>query len=398
MQLTINPEYEKLVPKLSKEQNASLEESIKKNGLWIPIVINKKNEILDGHHRYDICVASDITFKTIVREFENELFTKKFVIECNLKRRQLNDFQKIELGIPLQEINELLAKQNQGKRNDLTSLSLDKEVKPFHSGKETAKEIGVTSITFERGKKIIEKAPETIKEDLRSGKKVITKEYQIIQKHEKRKKRQEAIKKIQVNLPDTITLYNQDFQTAPIPDNSISLIFTDPPYGEESLSLVRDLCFHAMKVLKEGGSLVFYPGHAHIDKVFEYAKEAGLTYHWIIAVTHSGPSSSIFGRKVLAAYKPMLWFTKGRYEGEFVKDLIKSEFQGKELHEWAQSTVESDYYIKYMTIENEIVYDPFLGSGTFGVSARKLNRQFIGCEINKEHFETARRLISNAIS
>jgi len=66
------------------------------------------------------------------------------------------------------------------------------------------------------------------------------------------------------------------------------------------------------------------------------------------------------------------------------------------MHEWAKSTIESDYYIKHMTIENEIVYDPFLGQGTFGVSAVKLNRQFIGCEINPEHFENAKRIISNA--
>jgi DNA modification methylase len=91
----------------------------------------------------------------------------------------------------------------------------------------------------------------------------------------------------------------------------------------------------------------------------------------------------------------MLWFTKGKYEGEYVKDMIKSEFQGKELHKWAQSTVESDYYIKYMTMENEIVYDPFMGQGTFGVSAKKLNRQFIGSEIDPAHFETAQRLISS---
>ena len=41
------------------------------------------------------------------------------------------------------------------------------------------------------------------------------------------------------------------------------------------------------------------------------------------------------------------------------------------------------------------ILDPFLGSGTFGISAVKLNRQFIGCEIDSEHFATAERMISN---
>ncbi len=394
MKLIINPEYDKLVPNLSKVDYDNLKKSIQENGLWIPILCNPEGVILDGHNRYDICQELGITTKHAVREFENKLLEKKFVIECNLHRRHLNDFQKSELGIPLQKINEEIAKQNQGKRTDLTSSSNEEKVKPFHAGKETAQDIGVSKSTFERAKVIIQKAPEDLKNDVRSGKIPINKAYTIIIKQEKREKKHEEIKKIQVNLPETITLYNQEFQTAPVPKGSVSLIFTDPPYGEESLHLVRDLCFHAMKVLKDGGSLVFYPGHAHIDKVFEFAKESGLQYHWIMAVLHSGPSSSIFGARTLAAYKPLLWFTKGKYEGEFVKDVIKSEFQGKELHEWAQSTVESDYYIKYMTIQNEIVYDPFLGSGVFGISAKKLKRQFIGCEINPDHFETARRMIS----
>jgi len=97
----------------------------------------------------------------------------------------------------------------------------------------------------------------------------------------------------------------------------------------------------------------------------------------------------------MVGYKPLLWFVKGKYEGEFVSDVKRSEFQGKELHDWAQSTVESDYYIKYMTLENDIVYDPFMGQGTFGISAVKLKRQFIGVENDKGHFENARRLLSN---
>jgi len=178
--------------------------------------------------------------------------------------------------------------------------------------------------------------------------------------------------------------------------NSVSLIFTDPPYHEKYLHLYESLAVHASRVLREGGSLICYAGHYAIGKIINMMEAQGLNFHWPIAVIHSGPSASVFGRKILVGYKPMLWFTKGKYEGEFVKDCIKSEFQGKEIHEWAQSTVESDYYIKYLTLENEIVYDPFLGQGTFGISAVKLNRQFIGCEVDKEHFENARRLISAA--
>lgn len=39
--------------------------------------------------------------------------------------------------------------------------------------------------------------------------------------------------------------------------------------------------------------------------------------------------------------------------------------------------------------ENDVVFDPFMGSGTTGVAAMELNRRFIGCEINKEYYEVA---------
>ena len=42
-----------------------------------------------------------------------------------------------------------------------------------------------------------------------------------------------------------------------IPDSSIDLIFTDPPYGKEYLSLYQELAKLAVRVLKPGGSLVF---------------------------------------------------------------------------------------------------------------------------------------------
>lgn len=48
--------------------------------------------------------------------------------------------------------------------------------------------------------------------------------------------------------------------------------------------------------------------------------------------------------------------------------------------------------------ENDVVFDPFMGSGTTGVAAMELNRRFIGCEINKEYYEVAMKRIEIEIS
>jgi DNA (cytosine-5)-methyltransferase 1/site-specific DNA-methyltransferase (adenine-specific) len=41
------------------------------------------------------------------------------------------------------------------------------------------------------------------------------------------------------------------------------------------------------------------------------------------------------------------------------------------------------------TNENDLILDPFMGSGTTGVAALELNRRFIGIEIDKKYFDIA---------
>jgi len=397
--LSVNPEYDKLVFPLSSDEYNSLKESIKIDGLWVPIICNNEGIILDGHHRFRACIELKLKIRYAVKEHENKLLEKKFVIECNLKRRQLNDFQKAELGMALLAIEQELAQirrvEHSKSNKPLSSNELGGQSRDI-----VAKQIGMSGTTFERAKKIIENAPEDIKKKLRNNdtRTSITKEYKNIVKAEKKEKLHDKIKELQVNLPESVTLHNSEFQKVFIEGNSVSLIITDPLYHEKDLQLYDDLAVHASRVLREGGSLLCYAGHFAIHKIISMMEARGLKFNWPMVILHGGPTSAIFGRKVLVGYMPMLWFVKGKYEGEMVRDVIQSEFQGNDLHEWAKSTVESDYFIQYMTIENEIVYDPFMGQGTFGVSAVKQNRQFIGCEVNPEHFANAERIISQARS
>ena len=56
----------------------------------------------------------------------------------------------------------------------------------------------------------------------------------------------------------------------------------------------------------------------------------------------------------------------------------------------------ADWFIKNFTQENEIVLDPFMGSGTSGLSCIKYNRNFIGIELVPEYYEGAKERIENA--
>ena len=184
MSLRFNPEYEKLLPKMSDEEFVELKASIQSEGQHYPITVNEDLEVLDGHHRFRACTELGIEPDFEVRKFEDKLLEKKFVIETNLRRRHLNNFQLVELAVPLLEIEQALAKKRQAKggkngRNMQLGLAPD-DATPEFKAKATeavAKKAGVSTRTFERGKKILEKASEDDKQRLREGKASIAKVY-----------------------------------------------------------------------------------------------------------------------------------------------------------------------------------------------------------------------------
>ena len=188
MSLCVNPTYEKLLPQMSNEEFEELKKSIQIEGQHYPIIANEDLEVLDGHHRFKACNELDLEPDFEIRKFENKLVEKKFVIESNLRRRHLTSFQLVELGVPLLEIEKAMSKKRQkegGKkgRNIQLGLASSDATSTINLGKATAivaEKIGLSARTFERGKKILEKATEEEKQKLREGKTSISRVYREI--------------------------------------------------------------------------------------------------------------------------------------------------------------------------------------------------------------------------
>ena len=194
-----------------------------------------------------------------------------------------------------------------------------------------------------------------------------------------------------------------DFQyidTATIGDNSIDLIFTDPPYHKEWLPMYEPLGKLACRVLKQGGSLVMYAGNYALPQIFEYMKNSGLKYWWEMVVKHNGRSRLLQYHRVYVMWKPLLWFVKGNRLRtlDSIADLIESEPPAKALHKWEQSPVEAEHVISKLTIRDDIVFDPFMGTGTTGITALRQNRRFIGVEKEQRTFELAKGRIDLELS
>jgi hypothetical protein len=110
--ITINQQYANLVPPLLVEKYESLKQSINQNDLWDPIVINSQGVIFDGHHRFKACQELGIKPKTVTKDFPDKLHEQMFVIDSNLRRRHLNNFQRTELALKSKSILEEIAKCN----------------------------------------------------------------------------------------------------------------------------------------------------------------------------------------------------------------------------------------------------------------------------------------------
>ena len=187
MTLRLNPQYHELLPKMSEEEFTELKTSIQTEGQHYSIIVNEDLEVLDGHHRFRACNELRIEPDFEVRKFDDKLLEKKFVIEANLRRRHLNKFQLVELAVPLLEIEKLLSKKRQSKggkngRDMQLGLASDDAESGFKAKavEVVAKKVGFSTRTFERGKKILEKASEDDKQKLREGKTSISKVYQEI--------------------------------------------------------------------------------------------------------------------------------------------------------------------------------------------------------------------------
>lgn len=195
---------------------------------------------------------------------------------------------------------------------------------------------------------------------------------------------------LEVELPeDMCRLFTADIRKglSEIEDNSIDFIITDPPYPKEYLPLFADLSKLAARVLKPGGSLIVMSGQSYLPDVIQLLGTE-MKYHWCMAyVTPGGQSPQLFHKKVNTFWKPVLWFVKDEYAGDWVGDVLKSAVNDndKRFHEWGQSFSGMMDIVERFTNPGDIILDPFLGGGTTGVVSVCSGRKFIGADIEEKN-------------
>lgn len=208
-------------------------------------------------------------------------------------------------------------------------------------------------------------------------------------RHARKERAAEEAAKVQQE--DRIRILHGDFREvlSDLPIDSVDLIFSDLPYGREYLSLYEDLGRFAQRVLKPGKVLACYSGQFHFPHVIR-ALEGSLTYLWVAAVVFDAFADSHHTPKIRGLWKPILLFSKGRYEPlEWFTDVIEGDGMKKSHHVWEQGTGEAIHIIEGLTYEGDLVVDPCCGSGTVAVACKRQDRRFLGCDVDQDAVNTA---------
>lgn len=169
---------------------------------------------------------------------------------------------------------------------------------------------------------------------------------------------------------------------ADVPDDSIHLVLTDPPYGDEAEPLYAWLGEWAARVLVPGGSLVCYTGQSRLDRDMRLLGQH-LRYWWTLAMLHH-QSQRLPGKFVVAEWKPVLWYVKEHRRGRtLVTDVLRSPARDKSAHAWAQGEAGVPHLLEHLTDPGELVADPFAGSGRWGRIAAGMGRRWVGADVEQ---------------
>jgi len=234
-----------------------------------------------------------------------------------------------------------------------------------------------------------------------------------------------------------------------IEDNSIDAIITDPPYGTTACKWDSVINFDLMweqlnRIIKPNGAIVLF-GSEPFSSALRMSNIKNYKYDWKWDKVNSG-SFAVAKYRPLTVFEDVVVFGKGRINYypimELAEDknkrprntehkrnndnsngmasgvfksskthnenlrfpknrLVYNKNKGElnalnRVHPTQKPIALMEYLIKTYTNENETVLDFTMGSGSTGVAAKNLNRNFIGIEIDENYFNIATERINQA--
>jgi site-specific DNA-methyltransferase (adenine-specific) len=188
-----------------------------------------------------------------------------------------------------------------------------------------------------------------------------------------------------------------------IPDKSIDLVLTDPPYGVNKAEwdkyldwkMTLKLCGEYIdKKIKENGVLICFTSTRFLADTLTFFKTA---YRWQFIWYAS--NNMIPGDIGFAKYTSALIFSNAKSIHHNLQDLKEYPAGTNELKENFHPTPKPLLIIQYLidgfTKEGDLILDPFSGSGTTAIACHKMNRRFICIEKEKKYVDLSRQRLKD---
>lgn len=400
-----------IMPALGEEEYKELKEDIARRGVMIPIEFDEHGNVLDGHHRLAICAELGIKdYPKVIRAGMTEEEKRIHARKLNMARRQLSQEQRRELI--RQQLKETPEKSD---RQIAAGLGVsDKTVGSQRKELERIAEIPQCSRETTDGRTYpAQRKPVTIFNPSRREERAIRNPAVVERMADggsainvaKQIAREEKAERKQFSLPDVMLedmcrLYAVDIRDGlpMVADESVDYIITDPPYPREYIPLYEDLSRVANRVLKPGGSMIVMVGQSYLPEVIQLLGKY-MTYHWCLSyLTPGGQSPQLWHKHTNTFWKPILWYVKGKYTGDYIGDVLKSppNDNDKRFHEWGQSLGGMKDILERFTNPGDTILDPFVGGGTTGAAAVTMGRKFIGIDIETENIKVTERRAKEA--
>jgi len=206
-------------------------------------------------------------------------------------------------------------------------------------------------------------------------------------------------------------------------DESVDLIFTDPPYfqyraknvkglknhkdvvtefefdlyktEEEYLAFLEEVVAECFRVAKPGAAGYLFCGDDFVSYINKIIEKTGFQFRKVIHWHKTNPFPAIYTRKMYSnSMELIVHFSKGTPKTWNHKEVNKMHnfietpiCMGKERksHKTQKPLKVCIPFIEISSNEGDLILDPFMGSGSTSVAAQKLGRYYIGFERSKEY-------------
>lgn len=412
------PRYRKSLNKIEDLKN-----SIKEHGQIQPVVVNENMELIAGGRRLAACILGDMEVMAIFKKDVDDLSMRELEIEENVQREALTPAEEVTAIADLHEIKQ----------------------KKFGTAVSGKKDSGWT---LEQTGELIGKSKGSVIEDLALAQMI--KEFPSLAACKTKSDIKKAAKSINVAMERIVKLrdYEKEIEESGIPmtivnedalehmktmpDGSVNLLLTDPPYGididkiaiqmggqtggenttsgfkfddskENALGLIAVLAYESYRFCSSNA-------HAYIfvaPEMFSVVRELFIATGWMVHIKpliwikrevgqnnapHAWPSS---------AYEFILLARKidSKLVAQGKPDWIQCDpvIPSKKIHPTEKPTGLLEELIGRTCQAGDVVYDPFMGSGSTIEAGLNMESVVFGCEILEEAYASACSRIANGI-